>query len=276
LLVASPDTVKRPKPKAVIHINFLPEILIFEPRRIWTALTRAESKGVVKAGTTEAAQRNLGQTAICLAQRDYVLHMAVNVLKDSLLALANRIPDPWTIPKVESGGIPYKVISGKEIFQDREKALLAVDSLLFEFRAYLELLAKFVYGVLKGAGFAPPSQKKMVSGKTLTIVKKKAQLNTHNFLLHLCDQLSLDTKWYEFLAKHRNFFTHDAAPYIAIEDRMVRPPEFDFIIMRVNITDFLKANEEDYFRLSEFTNVVQGLRQLSSKAQEHLVGLLEP
>lgn len=265
----------RPQPKAVIHINFLAETLLFDPRRIWTALTRAEAKGTVSAGATQKIQDDFGQTAICLAQRDYVLRMAVNVLKDSLSSLANRIPDPWTIPEAEPGDIPYRVVSGEEIFQDREKVLLAVDSSLFEFRAYLELLAKFVFGVLKGAGFAPPSQKKMKSGKMLTIVTKKGKLSAHNFLLHLCDQLSLDTRWYEFLAEHRNFFTHEGAPYIAIEDRMVRPPEFEFIIMRVNINDFARANPEDYFRLSEFTNIVQGLRELSAKAQGHLVGLLE-
>jgi hypothetical protein len=274
-LLQTEETVARPLPKAVIHINFLPETLLFEPRRVWTALMRAEAKGTVSSGATQKIQGDFGQTAICLAQRDYVLRMAVNVLRDSLSSLADRIPDPWTIPEVESGGIPYRVVSGKEVFQDREKALLAVDSLLFEFRAYLELLAQFVFGVLKGAGFAPPPQKKIASGKKLTIVTKKGKLNAHNFLLDLCNKLSLDTGWYEFLVEHRNFFTHEGAPYIAIEDRMIRPPEFEFIIMRANIRDFFKASPEDYFRLSEFANVVQGLKELSAKAQEHLVGLLE-
>jgi hypothetical protein len=160
------------------------------------------------------------------------------------------MPDSWSIPKAGAGGIPYKVVSGKEIFKDREKALLAVDSLLFELRAYLELLAKFAFGVLQGTRFSPPSQKKVPSGKTVTIVTKKGQLNTHNFLLYLGEKLSIDTSWYEFLVKHRNFFAHEAAPYLAIEDRMVRPPEFDFIIMRVNIVDFSKADPEDYFQNS--------------------------
>ena len=119
--------MKRPPPKAVIHINFLPEILLFDPRRVWTALMWAEAKGTVNSGATQKIQGDFGQTAICLAQRDYVLRMAVNALKDSLLSLVNRIPDPGTIHEVESGGIPYRVVSGKEIFQDREKVLLAVD-----------------------------------------------------------------------------------------------------------------------------------------------------
>jgi hypothetical protein len=268
-------SVKRRLPKAVIHINFLPELLLFDPRRVWTALMKAEAKGTVNSGATQEIQENLGQTAICLAQRDYVLRMSINVLKDSLSSLANRIPDLWSIPETESDSIPYRVVSGKEIFQDREKVLLAVDSLLFEFRAYLELLAKFIFGVLKRSGFPPPAQKKVASGKMVTIVTKKGKLNSHNFLLHLCDQLSLDTRWFEFLVEHRNFFTHEGAPYIAIEDRMVRPPELDFIIMRINIQHFDKASSEDYFRLSEFTNMVKGLRKLSARAQEHLVELLE-
>jgi hypothetical protein len=267
--------MKRLPPKAVIHINFLPEILLFDPRRVWTALMRAEAKGAVKAGIREEIQRELGQTAIWLAQRDYVLRTAVNALKDSVVSLRGRLAEPGCIHEIERGGIRYKVVSGKDVFQDREKVLLAVDSLLFEFRAYLELLAKFVFGVLKGVGHSPPSQKTIASKQMLTIVTKKGDPNAHNFLLYLCDQLSVDTAWYEFLVRHRNFFTHAGAPYIAIEDHMVRPPEFEFIIMRVNIHDFAKANPGDYFRLSEFIDVIQGLRELGAKAQEYLVRLLE-
>jgi len=65
--------MKQLPPKAVIHINFLPEVLLFDPRRVWTALGRAEAKGAVKSGTREKIERELGQTAIWLAQRDYVL-----------------------------------------------------------------------------------------------------------------------------------------------------------------------------------------------------------
>ena len=262
-------------PKAVTHINFLPEVLLFDPRRVWTALMRAESKGTVKAGTRERIERELGQTAIWLAQRDCVLQTAVKVLKDSLSSLCDSLPEPLSIPGIGAGGIPYKVVSGKDIFQDREKVLLAVDSLFFEFRAYLELLARFVFGVLKGKGHPLPVQKESASGQIHTILTKKGKLKPHNFLLYLCNRLSLNQAWYKFLVLHRNFFTHEGAPYLAIEDRMVRPPEFDFIIMRVNIHDFAKARPEDYFRLSEFTAVVCGVRSFAAKAQGHLVGLLE-
>jgi hypothetical protein len=221
---------------------------------------RAESKGTVKAGTRERIERELGQTAIWLAQRDCVLQTAVKVLKDSLSSLCDSLPEPLSIPGIGAGGIPYKVVSGKDIFQDREKVLLAVDSLFFEFRAYLELLARFVFGVLKGKGHPLPVQKESASGQIHTILTKKGKLKPHNFLLYLCNRLSLNPAWYK---------------YLAIEDRMVRPPEFDFIIMRVNIHDFAKARPEDYFRLSEFTAVVCGVRSFAAKAQGHLVGLLE-
>jgi hypothetical protein len=256
-------------------MNFLPEILLFDPRRVWSALMRAEARGAVISGTREKIEGDLGQTAIWLALRDYVLRTAVAVLKNSLACLSDRLPEPWSIPEIGPGGIRYKVVSGEDIFQDREKVLLAVDSLLFEFRAYLDLLARFVFGVLKGIGHAPRPQERLSSGEVVTIETRKGKLKPHDFLLYLCDRLSLHTEWYQFLVQHRNFFTHEGAPYIAIEDRIVRPPKFDFIIMRINICDFSKASPEDYFRLSEFANVWDMVVTLSVKAQEHLVGLLE-
>jgi hypothetical protein len=75
--------------------------------------------------------------------------------------------------------------------------------------------------------------------------------------------------------KHRNFFTHEASPYIAIEDRLVIPPEYDLIVMRTNIREFKTAAPADYFRLSECARVVEGLKKLTKQMQEELTKKLE-
>jgi hypothetical protein len=86
--------------------------------------------------------------------------------------------------------------------------------------------------------------------------------------------LGIPKDWYEFLNSHRNFFTHAGAPYCAIEDRMVRPPEFDLIVMKANIHDFVSADPSDYFRISECQSVIEGLRSLSAGVQRYLIDAL--
>ncbi len=130
-----------PPPKAVIHINFLPEILRFEPRRIWTALRKAEALGRIAASDRLALESSLGRTAIHMATRDYVMKVAVTELKSALQRLGQLIPEPWKIPEIDRGGNFYRVVGMNEIVMERDRVLLAVDSFLFEFRAYLELLA---------------------------------------------------------------------------------------------------------------------------------------
>jgi hypothetical protein len=258
-------------PKAVIHINFHSGVLLFQPDRLWTALKRGQENGKVSEQAANELVAALGQTAIHLAARDYVLRSAVKQLKSSLTALTELIPEPWSIP-VWHG---YRVVGNDPIFSERDRALLAVDSVLFEFRSYLELLAAFIYKFLLGIGKPPASKIKLSSGEELIILGSRGKLMTHNFLRYLCNELSCPEDWYVFLSRHRNFFTHEGAPYIAIEDRLVRPPEFEFLIMRTNIQKFESAKSADYFRLSEFQGVIEGVRRLARAAQNRLVILLE-
>ncbi|MGO9272657.1 MAG: hypothetical protein ACLQOO_20885 [Terriglobia bacterium] len=261
----------RKAPTAVIHINFLSGLLLFQPERVWTALRRGQENGRVSESAATKLLTDLGNTAIHLATRDYLIRAAVKQLTKSLAALADLNPEPWLVPRRHG----YRVIGNAQIYEERDRALSAVDSVLFEFRSYLELLATFMYEFLVGIGRPPASKIRHSSGEELTVVDKRGKLRTHNFLRHLCDELSCPEDWYLFLSEHRNFFTHNGAPYIAIEDRLVRPPEFDFLIMRTNIHDFENAQPGDYFRLSEFQGVVEGVKRLARTAQQELVTLLE-
>ena len=211
-------------PKAIIHINFLSGVLLFQPERVWTALRRGQENSKVSDQAARKLLADLGQTAIHLATRDYVLRSAVKQLKMSLVTLTDLIPEPWSIPRRHG----YRVVGKDQIYSERDRALLAVDSVLFEFRSYLELLAGFIYKFLTGIGKPPASKIKHSSGEELVIVGGRRKLKTHNFLRYLCDELSCPEDWYVFLCRHRNFFTHKGTPYIAIEDRLVRPPEFEF------------------------------------------------
>jgi hypothetical protein len=251
----------------------MPTILRFEPTRVWTALRRAEELGRVTTAERITLESRLGRTAIHMARRDEVISVAVNVLKKALQGLARLVPA--NVPEIQRDGNIYRVVHTKGLEIQRDRVLLAVDSFLFEFRAYLELLAEFTYGILKGINRAPSGQCVLSSGTSVQVTDRRHKLKSHNFLLYLCDQIKVSSEWYDFLVLHRNFFTHSGAPYIAIEDRQMMPAEYDFIIMRENIHQFQQANPKDYFRLSEFRNVVEGLAHFASATQHHLVTLLE-
>jgi hypothetical protein len=199
------------------------------------------------------------------------MRQAVEELKSSLLDVYNQVPEPWSVGAVSG----FRVVSGAACERARDRVLLAIDSFLFEFRAYLDLLARFVHGVLTALGKGPSRTETLSSGKIVGVTGKNGKIKPHAFLLYVCDKVSIPTDWYEFLSTHRNFFTHEGAPYCAIEDLMVRPPEFDLIIMKANIHDFQQADPSSYFRVSECQAVVAGIAALSAAAQKYVIDILE-
>ncbi len=265
-------------PKVVIHINFNVGDLLFQPSRIFTALRRAETRRKIGHSARQNLECDLSDTALFLAGRDYILRTTVEELSNSVRRFQNLVPEPWTLREIDDEGARYRMVGSPEISKERDRVLLAVDSFLFEFRAYLELLAQFVYGILVGIGKGPAPREKLSSGKTIITVDSEGKVKSNDFLLYLCDRFSLGTAWYKFLSRHRNFFTHEGCPYIALEDLSTGPPgppKFDFIVMRVNIHDFAQADPADYFRLSQCQAIVNGVRVLSQASQEYLVSILE-
>jgi hypothetical protein len=261
----------RKPPLVVIHINFLPGELLLDPRRIWMTLHAAVKKRKIFVSAGHISMTCIEETALFLGQRDYILRACFDVLKGSLKALAERVPDISQIEEVNG----YRTMHGEQLFKDRDAALLAVDSVLFEIRAYLDILANFAYAALKLVDRAPNSHEKLRSGKMIAVLTKRGVLQTNAFLRLLCDKLSLKSDWFEFLSQDRNFFTHEGAPYIAIEPVTVLPQELEFIIMRRNIHDFSEANPTDYFRLSELTDVLQNLRKVARGSERYLLSELE-
>jgi hypothetical protein len=251
-------------PKSVIHINFLPGELPFDARPIWTALARNVERGQVPAPVVSKLQETFRETAIHLATRYGIMKRAIGELNSALQDLYSQIPDPCEVP----------IVSGQACEDARDRVLLAIDAFLFEFRACLDLLARFVYGVLSGVGKGPAQSEQLSSGGPVQITEKGGKLKPHNFLLYICDKLPIATDWYDFLSTHRNFFAHEGAPYCAIEELGERPPRFDLLIMKSNIHDFQHADPSEFFRVSECQPMVNGIRALSAAIQQHLLELL--
>lgn len=258
-------------PKAVIHINFLPETLLFDARPIWGAIIKASHEGRLPPDAMQRISRPWGNTAIHLATRDAIMRCAVSELKTGMQILCDLIPTTLSLDTLRD----MPPLKGEVADAARDRVLLAVDSFLYEFRAFLELLARFCYGVLTELGHEPTSIQQLSSGQTVTLKDKRGDLRPNDFLLYLCDQLKVPVLWYKFLSKHRNFFTHEAAPYCAIEHRLIFPPEYELLIMRTNILDFSTAAPGDYFRVSECSAVLDGMRRLAGAAQNHLIATID-
>ena len=73
----------------------------------------------------------------------------------------NQVPNPWSIPAVNG----IRMLNSRACARARDRALLGIDSFLFEFRAYLDLLARFVHGVLNALDKGP-AQTETSSGGT--------------------------------------------------------------------------------------------------------------
>lgn len=258
---------KMPVPQSVIHINFMVGQILFDARPIWTALRQAESSGKIRSNAASEISAEFGNTALYIATRHSLIGISIRELNRSLKDLYAFVPDPSQI-KPHMG---FRVVNPAGIDDARDRVLLYTDSCLFELRSFLELLAHFTFGILDGLGKAPPAQITSSSGKKLTIVNKNRELRSHDFLLYLCDKLNITTTWYEFLQTHRNFFTHEGAPYCVIEDLSPAVPQFNLIIVRTNIHDFTTADPTDYFRISELQDVVAGVIQLSAAVQNYLI-----
>jgi hypothetical protein len=80
-----------------------------------------------------------------MATRDYIMRSAVRELKEAANALAAHVRLTLSLDQMREPRLLRGV--GMDLIRDR--ALLAVDSFLFEFRAFLELMAKFCYEILK-------------------------------------------------------------------------------------------------------------------------------
>lgn len=254
-------------PKAVVHVNFLPNALVFDARPIWSAVMKASREKRLPADAMERISGRWGNTAIHLATRDGIMRTAVRELKNGMKVLCDLIPVTLSIDTLRH----LPPLNGKDADSARDRVLLAVDSFLYEFRAFLDLLAKFCHGVLTDLGKEPLPTQYLASGKQVTIKNGRGKIQPHAFLLYLCDELKVSVLWYEFLTTHRNFFTHEGAPYCAVERLLEVPPAYDLLIMKTNILDFSTAPPDHYFRVSDCTKVLQGVHQLAGAAQQYLI-----
>lgn len=131
--------------------------------------------------------------------------------------------------------------------------LLDIDSLLFEVNSCCELITTFFTLLHQHRG--QPILKDQVGKKICRILLNAKQ----------------DPTWFVQLDKHRNFFMHEGAPYIAVDLSNDVDGRYDLLIMKENIKDF--SNSDKFIRLSELSTIVSGFELSKPLIQQYLVNL---
>lgn len=129
-----------------------------------------------------------------------------------------------------------------------------LDSLLFEINSVCELIKK-LFETLYSHASKPIKKNKL--GLEIKSIFENADHNPN---------------WYRDLVEYRNFFIHEATPYIAI-DITNGPGNYDLLIMRENLTLF--EDPKNFITLSELNVIVQGFIDAMPIIQNDLVSLFK-
>lgn len=211
---------------------------------IWAAVNEA-----VRAGRAQPVTPELGELAIHLSTRLNLLPWIARRANEGAYSLyraaSNCSEEHQSTPSAE--GIALRVDD------DVKYSLLAdLDSLLFELNAVCESMLKLFKRVHAHAGV--PMPKKSVGTS----------------LRHVLEQAGDDPSWFLKLNTHRNFFSHEGAPYAAI-DTSRAPDDYDLLILKQNVKSF--DDPKTFLRLSEIGGIVNGFNRSRQVLQQHLRGL---
>lgn len=145
----------------------------------------------------------------------------------------------------QNGKEGYAIPINRELINS---LLIDIDSFLFEVNSCCELIKIFYGEIYKLLG---------------------KELSTNDLgrgLFQILTQSGHNANWFSLLDKERNFFIHQATPYIAIDISTDNP---DLLIMKENLKRF--NDPEKFTRLSELDMVVKGFSQAIMILQEHLI-----
>jgi len=87
-----------------------------------------------------------------------------------------------------------------------------------------------------------------------------------------CELIKQNPSWFSNLDQHRNFFIHNATPYIAI-DISSGPGNYELLIMKENLKDF--KNKEKFITFFSLNEIVQGFLNSKPIIQDDLVNLFK-
>lgn len=131
--------------------------------------------------------------------------------------------------------------------------LLDLDSLVFEVNSTCELMTDLFTQLYAHVGKPLP---RTPAGLVIRDVLKAA---------------NQDPGWFLELDCHRNFFSHEGAPFFAVDLTNEKSGSLDLLIMKRNLRRF--DDPTHFVRLSELALIVRGFEQSKAVIQEHLIDL---
>jgi hypothetical protein len=133
--------------------------------------------------------------------------------------------------------------------------LVDIDSLLFELNALSDCI-KVLVGLLHDCLRKPLSHDD--AGKWIQRVLKGA---------------SQDTGWFSLLDRHRNYFIHEATPYIAVDASSADLNRYELLIMKDNLKNF--SDRARFFTFTELALIVAGFRNTMPVLRGELTRLID-
>lgn len=211
---------------------------------IWTAVNKAIEKGTITKLPSE----------VYMAGEH--ISIRLNILPRVVKRINSEVQDLFKLAEShEQSHIFTKQTEGYVLHIDNDlkyRLLSDLDSLLFEINSVCELMSRLFDDLYSHVG--KPLKKKMVGLKIKSLIENANQ----------------DPRWFSNLAKHRNFFIHEAAPYIAI-DISGGKGNYELLIMKENMKTF--ENKDTYISLSELNEIVQGFIKAKPVIQNDLTSL---
>ncbi|MEF7438279.1 hypothetical protein V4V36_13565 [Paenibacillus lautus] len=127
--------------------------------------------------------------------------------------------------------------------------LIDIDAFLFEVNSCCELLGLYMYELFIALGIS--IEKKQIGMIQAKILKDK----------------KVDATWFRKLDGSRNFFIHNAAPYIAID--ITDNKNQNLIIMKENLKTFTDPTK--YITLTTLVEIREGFKNALPVFQDHLI-----
>lgn len=211
---------------------------------IWNSVNNA-----IKKGTVKEIPKKLSEQAIYITVRLNMLPRIWSRIEKEVIkliaALGSRTEKHEFSSKKE--GCAFTIDDDLQYW-----LLIDIDSLLFELNSLCELMTHFFKKLHSLSGVAMPEKGAVPSIKR--VLKKAGQ----------------DSLWFENLCKHRNFFIHNAAPYIAVD---ISPTikNKDVLVMKENLRDF--TDNDKFIRLSQIEEIMKGFVASKPIIQKYLQNL---
>lgn len=215
--------------------------------RIWTAVNDAENSGRVPPISREVKSRLGLSISTRLDMLPRVVYR-INDEADKIYKATKAHKEEHVFSKQKSGCV-FKLDEDLKY-----NLLIDIDSLFFELYSVCELMTD-LFCVLY-ANIGKPIPKKKVGSTIKKIIEDAGK----------------PSDWFQKLVRHRNFFIHESAPYLAV-DISRGPGKYDLLIMRENLYSF--EDQSQFIRLSEINSIVQGFAAATPIFQKHLIELYQ-